>query len=223
MNKEPALVLLSGGQDSATCLLLALEEHTEVECISFYYGQKHEIELQSGEDICELLQLKRSVVDCLVLQDLANSQLFGSFPGTEVFGVDPITKLPSSFVPGRNLLFLTLAAIHAYTRRIHTIYGGMCQTDYSGYPDCRTNTIKALELALNYGLDYLLEIKTPLMNITKAQSILVIKDLPNFKPVMELTHTCYNGMRPPCQTCPACILRAKGFEEANIKDPLLEV
>lgn len=222
MIKEKALVLLSGGQDSATCLLLALQEYTEVECISFYYAQKHQRELESAEEICELLELNHSIIDATILQDITTSALFNCSGNTD-FPIDPQTNLPTSFVPGRNILFLTLASIYAYTRKINTIYCGVCQSDYSGYPDCRLNTIKALELALCYGLDKPIYILTPLMHLTKAESINLVKDIYNFKPVMELTHTCYNGMNPPCKICPSCLLRAKGFADAGINDPLLEV
>jgi 7-cyano-7-deazaguanine synthase len=130
-------------------------------------------------------------------------------------------NLPASFVPGRNLIFLTLAAALAYKFEIRDLYTGVCETDYSGYPDCRLNTIDALQLAISRGMDVPFTIHTPLMFDTKAETVLRMKDLGRLDWYKE-THTCYEGVRPGCRVCPSCILRQKGFDEAGIKDPLFE-
>jgi 7-cyano-7-deazaguanine synthase len=131
------------------------------------------------------------------------------------------TGLPNTFVPGRNLIFLTFAAAFAYQRGISHLVTGVAQTDFSGYPDCREETISALQSALRLGMESDVEIHTPLMNLSKKQTVLLARELGAI-PAMALTHTCYNGERPPCGSCPACQLRAKGFAEAGIADPLLE-
>ena len=129
--------------------------------------------------------------------------------------------LPSTFVPGRNIFFLTIAAAYAYAHGITDIVTGVCQTDYSGYPDCRNATIQALEKTLSLGMDKPFKIHTPLMFLTKAQTVDMIDKLGYFD-LLGLTHTCYVGKNPPCQKCPSCILRAKGFKEAKKQDPLIK-
>ena len=131
------------------------------------------------------------------------------------------TGLPNTFVPGRNLVFLTFAAAFAYRQGIRHIVTGVAQTDYSGYPDCRAETIDALQQALRLGMESDVEIHTPLMHLSKKQTVELASDL-GALPALAHTHTCYNGVRPPCGNCPACELRAKGFAEAGIPDPLLE-
>ena len=128
--------------------------------------------------------------------------------------------LPNTFVPGRNLIFLTYAAAHAYRNRIGNIVTGVAQTDYSGYPDCRQETIDALQRAIQLGMESDVQIHTPLMHLSKKQTVELARDLGALD-AMALTHTCYNGERPPCGECPACVLRAKGFAEAGVEDPLV--
>jgi 7-cyano-7-deazaguanine synthase len=135
-------------------------------------------------------------------------------------GVAASTGLPNTFVPGRNLVFLTFAAAFAYRRGIANLVTGVAQTDYSGYPDCREDTIAALQQALRLGMEFDVTIHTPLMHLSKRETVELARDL-GALPAMAYTHTCYNGRRPPCGTCPACELRAKGFAEAGIEDPLL--
>jgi len=130
--------------------------------------------------------------------------------------------LPNSFVPGRNLIFLTFAAAFAWQRGISDLVAGVAQTDYSGYPDCRRDTIDALEQSLNLGMERTFTIHTPLMNLSKKETVELARDLGALD-AMGFTHTCYNGQRPPCGTCPACQLRAKGFLEAGIADPLISI
>jgi 7-cyano-7-deazaguanine synthase len=134
--------------------------------------------------------------------------------------LDPATGLPNTFVPGRNLIFVTFAAAFAYARNILHIVAGVAQTDYSGYPDCREETIQALQQAIRLGMESEVQIHSPLMNLSKKQTVELARDLGALA-AMALTHTCYNGARPPCGECPACRLRAKGFAEAGIDDPLI--
>lgn len=234
-----ALIVLSGGMDSTLCLFWALHKGMRVtHTISFYYGQKHSVELISARLISSIASkyteftygyaIKHVQTDVLSkLPDLSLSALVGSID-QDVSGQHPIDSgLPASFVPGRNLLFLTMAAIFAYGHEIDNLVTGVCQTDYSGYPDCRANTIKALNVALNLGMDRNIEIHTPLMYLTKAESLRMIYTWGlNLRKcahdALSYSYTCYNAAVPPCGKCPACILRIKGFTEASMTDPLLE-
>jgi 7-cyano-7-deazaguanine synthase len=137
-------------------------------------------------------------------------------------GADIETDLPNTFVPGRNIVFLTFAAACAWQRNIEHLVTGVAQTDYSGYPDCREETIEALQLTIRLGMASNVVIHTPLMSLSKKETVLLARDLGALE-AMALTHTCYEGRRPPCGECPACILRARGFNEAGIEDPLLAI
>lgn len=212
---KTALILHSGGQDSTTCLAWAMKKFDAIETISFDYGQRHTIELQAAKKICKKLGIKNTVLKTDIFQQLGKNALTHN-----VQIKTPKKGLPSTFVPGRNIFFLTLAAAYAYDKGIHNIVTGVCETDYSGYPDCRKNTIQSLEKTLSYGMDTPFKIHTPLMFLTKAETIQLIKKLNHFE-LLALTHTCYQGKTPPCKKCPSCILRAKGFKEAKEKDPLL--
>jgi 7-cyano-7-deazaguanine synthase len=139
-------------------------------------------------------------------------------PCRDLFG--RTEQVPNAFVPGRNIVFLTFAAAYAWQRNIQHLVAGVAQTDYSGYPDCRRETIEALESTLRLGMESNVLIHTPLMDLSKKQTVLLARDLGALE-AMALTHTCYNGACPPCGECPACRLRARGFDEAGIKDPLL--
>jgi 7-cyano-7-deazaguanine synthase len=152
---------------------------------------------------------------------LGGSALVGS--GGDVNGHDATNPaLPSSYVPGRNLIFLTFATAYAYQRGIHDLITGVGQSDFSGYPDCREKTLQALELALCLGMEYEIHLHTPLMHLSKADTVRLAVQLgPAAIEALAFSHTCYNGLVPPCGTCPACILRAKGFGEAGIEDPLI--
>lgn len=221
IKSKKALVLLSGGQDSTTCLAWAMKKfgHEKnsghIETISFDYGQKHKIELHAAKKIAQKLKIKHTVIKTDIFKQLGKNALTHNIK-IKV----PKKGLPTTFVPGRNIFFITIAAAYAYENKIHDIVTGVCQTDYSGYPDCRNNTIKSLEKTLSYGMDYKFKIHTPLMYLTKAQTIKSIKRLGYFD-LLKLTHTCYEGKKPPCRICPACILRAKGFKEADTIDPLI--
>lgn len=211
-----ALVLLSGGQDSTTCLAWALTRFNHVETISFDYGQRHKIELHAAAKIAKKLGLQHKILKINIFKELGKNALTHDIP----IKVDPTgKKLPTTFVPGRNIIFLTAATAYAYQKNIHHLVTGVCQTDYSGYPDCRNQTIKALEKTLAYGMEYDLTIHTPLMFLTKAETVLQMKELGCFDLLKE-SHTCYEGKKPACGRCPACELRIKGFQEAGIMDPL---
>lgn len=218
---EQAVVLLSGGQDSTTCLAWAIDRWgvDNIDAISFDYGQRHAVELNSALEITRLAGLKILRHHIMKVPGVGISALTSPFMRFEE-GPD---GLPTSFLPGRNILFLTLAAQRAYGLGIDNLVGGMCQTDYSGYPDCREEFITAMTMALKFGLSRpKLKIHTPLMNLTKAQSIRLMQRFGHLDWLAH-TQTCYEGYRPPCGTCPACVIRAKGFLEAGVPDPLLEV
>ena len=216
---KKALVVLSGGQDSSTCLGWALKGYEHVETITFDYGQRHRIEIQAAQKIAELAGVSFYCLPIDSFAKLGGNALTGDEDVAS--GVRPENNLPNTFVPGRNLIFLNFAAAYAYTRGITELVTGVCQTDYSGYPDCRAETMEALQHSLRAGMEAEFTIHTPLMHLTKAESIQMAQD----NDAMELlawSHTCYNGSVPPCGTCPACELRAKGFAEAGFADPLLE-
>ena len=217
-----ALVVLSGGQDSTTCLYWAIKEFgiSNVEAITFDYQQRHRIELECADQITALINVPQAVLPINTFQDLGGSAL--TEEAIEVKNdLNPENQLPNTFVPGRNLIFLTFAAAHAYKRGIKTLVTGVSQTDYSGYPDCRRDTIDKLELAISAGMEYEVTILTPLIDKSKKETVeLAIKV--NALEAMALTHTCYNGQQPPCGECPACELRLKGFKEAGVPDPLVE-
>ncbi|HRP20689.1 MAG TPA: 7-cyano-7-deazaguanine synthase QueC [Alicycliphilus sp.] len=221
-----ALVLLSGGQDSATCLAWALTRYAEVETLGFDYGQRHRVELDCRERLRTGLQAMawpgRLGPDHLLTVDVL-AQLGGSAMTDEVTIAMQADGLPNTFVPGRNLLFFTLAAALAYRRGLDVLVGGMSETDYSGYPDCRDNTLKALQVALSLGVDRRLTLETPLMWLDKAATWQMAQDLGGAA-LVELirrdSHSCYLGERVwlhawghGCGHCPACVLRAQGWAQ----------
>jgi 7-cyano-7-deazaguanine synthase len=216
--KDKALVLLSGGQDSSTSLFWAKKNFSGVETISFDYGQRHKIELKSAKKIAKLAGVKNTLVSIKEFESIKNSALTDK--NISLKGKDKINKkLPASFVPGRNILFLTIAAAFAYTRKIKNIVIGVSQVDYSGYPDCRGEFIKSMENSLKLGMEYPIRIHTPLIKLDKKRTVLLAKKL-GVLDYMRFTHTCYNGENPGCGECPACRLRKKGFAEAGLADPL---
>ena len=223
MNK--ALVVLSGGQDSTTCLYWAINEfgHENVRSLSFDYGQRHKIELESAKKVSEIAAVAHEILPINTFSELGGSALTDN---TEPVNDDAeqtkqSSRLPNTFVPGRNLIFLTFAAAYAYQRSIEHLITGVAQTDYSGYPDCRENTLSSLEQTLRLGMEYNITIHTPLMNLNKSDTVIMAEKL-GAMDAMAYTHTCYNGSQPPCGHCQACLLRAKGFAEANRADPLIE-
>ncbi len=216
-----ALVVLSGGQDSTTCLYWAIERfgREAVETITFDYGQRHRIELECAAEVAAFAGVANTVLPIDTFGALGGDALTDRDVAVQP-GVDAATRLPNTFVPGRNLVFLTFAAAFAWPRGIDHLVTGVAQTDYSGYPDCREETIEALQRALRLGMESDVTIHTPLMHRSKKDTVELARDL-GALPAMALTHTCYNGERPPCGQCAACELRAKGFAEAGIDDPLL--
>lgn len=225
-NKK-AVVLLSGGQDSTTSLFWALAMGYEVvSALSFCYGQRHVAELVAAKEIAKLMDVPHNTIELGTLlgstSALTNSALQlhgdGGFPDAEM-----PQGLPTSFVPGRNLIFLSLAAIHAVSLGAKNVITGVCQTDYSGYPDCRQRFIESIEDSINLAMPTSvgqIVIQTPLMNLTKAATVTLMR---SFDPIawraLGMSVTCYHGKRPGCGECPACQLRAKGFQEAGIDDP----
>jgi len=211
---DKALVVFSGGQDSTTCLHWALKQFKEIRCLSFDYNQRHKIELEAARTICQNLKIPHHILDFSLFSQIGGNALTDSMPieGTQ-------KSLPNTFVPGRNLMFLTAAAAYAYLFGINHLVTGVCQTDFSGYPDCRDDTIKALQVAINLGMDSQFVIHTPLMWLNKAESVKLALEV-GAMDSLAYSHTCYEGVFPPCGVCPACILRSKGFSEAGIEDPL---
>ena len=223
-----ALVLFSGGQDSATCLAWALDRFARVETIGFDYGQRHAIELSCRERLLDGFKALRADW----AQKLGESHTL-KIPTLSEISDTALTRdeaiamgedgLPNTFVPGRNLVFLTFAAALAYRRGVTDIIGGMCETDYSGYPDCRDETIRALNAALNLGMAKPFQLHTPLMWLDKAATWKLAHDLSGqglVDLICEHSHTCYLGERGArhawgygCGECPACSLRAKGWRE----------
>ena len=222
MRDDAALVLFSGGQDSATCLAWALDRFAHVETIGFDYGQRHRVELDVREAFRATLPDPRLGPDHLLRLDAlgAISDTALTREAEIAMGAD---GLPNTFVPGRNLVFLTFAAALAYRRGLRHIVAGMCETDYSGYPDCRDDTIKALQVALNLGMERRFVLHTPLMWLTKGDTWRLAERLGGpalVQAVVEHTHSCYLGDRSHrhpwgfgCGTSPACDLRARGWRD----------
>ncbi|RJG04943.1 7-cyano-7-deazaguanine synthase QueC [Noviherbaspirillum cavernae] len=223
-----ALVLFSGGQDSATCLAWALSRYAKVETIGFDYGQRHAIELEVRPALLQKMRALSSDWNARLGEDhMIDLSLIGKISDTALTRETEITMqangLPNTFVPGRNLLFMTVAATVAYRRGLDVLVGGMCETDFSGYPDCRDDTMKALQVALNLGMATRLKLETPLMWIDKAATWRLAHELGGDMLVDVIraeTHTCYLGERGTlhdwghgCGTCPACELRARGYRQ----------
>ena len=227
LSTDAALVLFSGGQDSTTCLAWALQRYARVETLGFDYGQRHAIELTVRPNILQAIRtLDSSWATRLGEDHLLDLSVLGDVSETALTRDSEITMqadgLPNTFVPGRNLLFLTLAAALAYRRGIRVLVGGMCETDYSGYPDCRDETLRALQSALRLGMNTELTIETPLMWLDKAATWQLADQLGGIALIDLIrteTHTCYLGERHQlhewgygCGHCPACELRSKGYE-----------
>ena len=227
---KSALVLFSGGQDSTTCLAWALDKFSHVETVAFNYNQRHVVELECRKVVLQNIRTQfPEWADKLGEDHLLDIPVLGSISDTALTQDREIefskSGLPTTFVPGRNLLFLTLASAIAYRRGIEVLVGGMCETDFSGYPDCRDETIKSQEKTLSLGLDYPLIIETPLMRIDKAATWKMANDIGGNRLINIIkndTHTCYLGDRSVshdwgfgCGTCPACELRKAGWDKFN--------
>lgn len=234
INLRRALVLFSGGQDSTVCLAWALEHFHYVETIGFDYNQRHGVELECRLAVRSQIYARfphwggrlgdDHLIDLSLLGQLSDTAL------TQARAIEMTsTGLPNTFVPGRNLLFFNFAAAVAYRRELNVMVGGMCETDYSGYPDCRDNTLKALQVALSLGLDTPMGIETPLMWLDKAQTWELAGRLGGeslIELIVEQTHTCYLGDREHrhewgygCGQCPACALRARGYRAWRSQHP----
>ncbi len=211
MKNGKAIVVFSGGQDSTTCLFWALNQFDEVEAVTFDYNQRHRLEIECAKNIANELGVKHHILDMSLLNQLAPSALTRN--DIEVKdGVDG--GLPSSFVPGRNLIFLSFAGILARQVGAKHIVTGVCETDFSGYPDCRDVFIKSLNVSLNLSMDSQFVIHTPLMWLNKAETWKLADDLHALDFVREKTLTCYNGIiADGCGECPACKLRKRGLED----------
>lgn len=226
----PALVLFSGGQDSTTCLVWALDRFSSVETVGFDYGQRHAVELAARPVVLERLRMLFPQWQAVLGEDhVLPLELLRAIGGSALTAADPAPAietgangLPTSFVPGRNILFLVAAAALAWRRGIRHLVGGMCETDYSGYPDCRDKTIKAIGRALDLGMDAQFTIHTPLMHLDKEATWSLAEEIGGsalVELIVSETVTCYEGCRTVrhswgygCGVCPACMLRARGYE-----------
>jgi len=207
--QEKAVVVFSGGQDSTTCLLWAMETYGTVEAVTFNYGQRHAQELICAAEIARELGVRQHVLDLSLLSQLAPNALTRQDIAIE----HREGSLPSTFVDGRNMLFLTFAAVLAKNIGARHLVTGVCETDFSGYPDCRDVFIKSLNVTLNLSMDYSFVIETPLMWLDKAQTWALADELGGLDFVRERTLTCYNGIPADgCGSCPACLLRRKGLD-----------
>jgi 7-cyano-7-deazaguanine synthase len=219
---EKAIVVLSGGQDSTTCLHWALNRYAEVRAITFDYGQKHRIEIEQAEKIADLNKVEWELIK---IPSLAGTSPLTN-PDVELGKYEQIDDLPDgiepTFIPARNLIFLSIAANRAAAWGAIAMITGVCQEDFGGYPDCRRVFIDHLEYTIASALEGSCErisILTPLMDLTKAESVL-LADREGAWESLALSQTCYEGMRPPCGHCHACHLRQRGFKEAGMADPL---
>ena len=212
VNKENALVVFSGGQDSTTCLFWAKKMFKEVEALTFVYGQKHIQEVEAARHIAEIAGVKWDVMDASFISKLGRNSLTDS--SMEMDQEQPVGGVPNTFVPGRNLFFLSIAAVYARERGINHMVTGVGETDFSGYPDCRDAFIKSLNVTLNLAMDEQFVIHTPLMWIDKAKTWAMADELGVLDLVRKETLTCYNGIKGDgCGHCPACKLRREGLEK----------
>lgn len=217
------MVILSGGQDSVTCLYWALANSKEVIALTFDYGQRHSRELDCAQQIAKSAKVKQQVVRL-------GSLFFGDSPLTDHGkGVAHYTDaealpggLEATFVPGRNLLFLAVAANRAYVENCDSLVIGVSQEDFGGYPDCRESFIKSMEETIAQALDRRIVIETPLLNLNKKETVELAWQLEGCWEALAHSHTCYEGSFPPCGECHSCLLRSRGFAEAGRVDPLLE-
>lgn len=207
-----AVVVFSGGQDSTTCLVQAMQRYDEVHCITFDYGQRHQQEINVAKELAQQLGVAaHKVLDVTLLNELAVSSL--TRDNIPVPDYDPqATGLPSTFVPGRNILFLTLASIYAYQIKAEAVITGVCETDFSGYPDCRDEFVKALNKAVELGMAKQVRFETPLMWLNKAETWALAEHYQQLPLIRQQTLTCYNGIvGEGCGTCAACQLRMNGL------------
>ena len=209
MKRQSALVVFSGGQDSTTCLFWAMKHYEYVETVTFSYGQRHSQELEVAKEIAAEQGVKHHILDMSLLGQITENALTSDIAIETKDG-----EVPNTFVDGRNHLFLSFAAVLAKQRKIRDIVTGVCQTDFSGYPDCRDVFVKSLNVTLNLAMDYEFVIQTPLMWLDKAETWELADQLGKFDYVLQKTLTCYKGIRGTgCRQCPACHLRQAGLEK----------
>ncbi|BAH88132.1 7-cyano-7-deazaguanine synthase QueC [Streptococcus mutans] len=209
MKRQSALIVFSGGQDSTTCLFWAMKHYEYVETVTFSYGQRHSQELEVAKEIAAEQGVKHHILDMSLLGQITENALTSDIAIETKDG-----EVPNTFVDGRNHLFLSFAAVLAKQRKIRDIVTGVCQTDFSGYPDCRDVFVKSLNVTLNLAMDYEFVIQTPLMWLDKAETWELADQLGKFDYVRQKTLTCYNGIRGTgCRQCPACHLRQAGLEK----------
>jgi len=210
LENEKAIVVFSGGQDSTTCLFWALETFGEVEAVTFNYNQRHDAEIECAKEIANELNIKHHVLDMALLNQLAPNAL--TRKDMEVKDGEE-GELPNTFVPGRNLIFFSFAGILAYQVGAKHVITGVSETDFSGYPDCRDDFIKSLNVTLNLSMNQKFTIHTPLMWLNKAETWKMADDMGRLDYIRKNTLTCYNGIQGDgCGTCPACQLRQAGYE-----------
>ena len=209
-----SLVLLSGGQDSSTCLFWSLKHSQQTEAVFFNYDQRHKIEWECAKKICSENHVILHQLDVPAFRQIGGSAMIEE----KIIDIE-VSGLPNTFVPGRNIVFLTLAASLSYRRKLDTLVIGVNESDYSGYPDCRHDFIQSMEKTLKFGLDYPIRIKAPLQHLSKKNIWSLADDLNCLETIIHHTHTCYLGDHETfhswgfgCGTCPACLLRKKGFE-----------
>lgn len=217
MRNEKAVVVFSGGQDSTTCLFWAKKHFKEVIAVSFDYNQKHSLELECAKDIAKELEVEHHILDMKLLGQLAPNALTRS--DIEIKAGEE-GELPTTFVDGRNMLFLTFAAVFAKQKGARNLITGVCETDFSGYPDCRDIFIKSLNVTLNLAMDYQFVIHTPIMWINKEETWKMADEMGALEYIREKTLTCYNGIiGDGCGECPACKLRKRGLDDyLNLKN-----
>jgi 7-cyano-7-deazaguanine synthase len=220
MNRGPALLLFSGGQDSTTALFWAKQYYYPITALFIQYGQRHAVEKEQARLIAKIAEVDWLELQLDFLQILGGNALIDAAKTIEQ---EAGQDYPNTFVPGRNLLFLNYAGIYAYHLNIQTLITGFCQADYSGYPDCRETFVIAVEKSLSLAMDYPFNVVTPVMHLTKAQTWLLAKELRCLDIVIKYSHTCYNGVRnrefewgAGCGDCPACLLRKRGYEESGL-------
>lgn len=227
MDSDGALVLLSGGQDSTTCLFWAQKRWRNVSALTIVYGQRHAVEVEAAKKIAASAGIEHEVLE---LSNLLHSTSPLVNPEHEVGQYENAEQLPggieSTFVPCRNILFLTIAANRAVVKGYTNLITGVCEEDYGGYPDCRADFISRMEDALQAGIwglesDIPVRVHTPLMHLTKKDTVEMAINLDGCMDALSHSHTCYKGDIPPCGKCHACLLRSKGFDDAGVEDPLL--
>jgi 7-cyano-7-deazaguanine synthase len=218
------LVIFSGGQDSTTCLYWAKEKFKGVHAVTFDYGQRHRIEIESAKKIVRLAEVaSHEIIDITGMMKTTSPLVDFSREVSQYRSVDELPGgIEPTFIPCRNILFLTAAANRGVVRGIKDLVIGVSAIDYGGYPDCRPKFITLMEETLRHGLEMEIKIHTPMISLTKKDTVLLASKISGCMEALAYSHTCYQGKFPPCGKCHACLLRMKGFKEAGVEDPLVE-